>query len=158
MFGAKVIKIADGVLVHCKGRLVRSEAAFKLRDLVTAQAASGLRTIILDVSELEALEGGGLGMVVFLQRWAQDNGVQLKLTQPPDRVWERIKTAPSLARSVFPQTPQQVGGPLSGTVDTIKSILEAISTSPREATLKIRLTVLNLPAVPPHTKTPLQDC
>ena len=96
MFDAKVIKIADGVLVQCKGRLVQSEAAFKFRDLVTAQAASGLRTIVLDLSGLEALAGGGLGMLVFLQRWAQATGVQLKLAQPPDRVWERIKSAPSL--------------------------------------------------------------
>jgi anti-anti-sigma regulatory factor len=96
MFCARVIKIAGGVLVHCKGRLVRSEAAFRLRDLVTAQGASGVRTVVLDLSDLVALEAGGLGMLVFLQRWAQDNGVQLKLAPPPDRVWERIKTAPYL--------------------------------------------------------------
>jgi len=32
---------------------------------------------VLDLSELYALEGGALGILVFLQRWARNHDIQL---------------------------------------------------------------------------------
>jgi anti-anti-sigma regulatory factor len=51
--------IGDLAVVECEGRVVRSEAAFKLREAVTSQRDA--RTIVLDLSEVHAIEGGGLG-------------------------------------------------------------------------------------------------
>ena len=70
-------KIGDLAIVECEGRLVRSESAFTLRNAVMSQNDS--HTVVLDMSQLDALEGGGLGMLVFLQRWAYDNNIRLKL-------------------------------------------------------------------------------
>src|SRR5947199_7131582 len=70
-------KIGDLAIVGCEGRLVRSEAAFTLRNAVMSQKDS--HTVVLDMSQLDALEGGGLGMLSFLQHWAYDNNIRLKL-------------------------------------------------------------------------------
>src|SRR5262249_45826475 len=69
MVSVTVEKLGELAVVECEGRIVRSEAAFALRKSVTSQADA--RVIVLDLSEVNALEGGGLGMLMFLQRWAQ---------------------------------------------------------------------------------------
>ena len=74
---ADIDNIGDLAIVECKGRIVQSEAAFKLRDAVTSQ--SDARTVVLELTEVPAIEGGGLGMLILLQRWARDHGVRFKL-------------------------------------------------------------------------------
>jgi anti-anti-sigma regulatory factor len=76
-------------VVECDGRIVRSEAAFTLRNGVTSQ--SDARVIVLDLSEVDAIEGGGLGMLRFLQQWAQDHSIRLKLFNPRMSVRARLE-------------------------------------------------------------------
>jgi anti-anti-sigma regulatory factor len=83
-------------LVECQGRIVRSEAAFKLRRAVMSLRDS--RLIVLDLSEVAALEGGGLGMIVFLERWAHDKGIPLRVFNPRMAVRARLE----LIRSIQP--------------------------------------------------------
>ena len=80
MLTIDVDNLNDLAVVECKGRIVSSEAVFKLRDVVLAQAAS--RIIALDLSGVEAIGGGGLGMLVFLERWAREHDIQFKLFSP----------------------------------------------------------------------------
>jgi anti-anti-sigma regulatory factor len=82
-------KIGELAVIECEGRVVRSDAAFKLREVVTSQHDA--RIIVLDLSEVRALEGGGLGMLIFLQRWARDHGIRLKLFNPSKFVRERLE-------------------------------------------------------------------
>ena len=89
MFTAQTIEMDDAVIVQCTGRLVRSEAAYRLRDAVHANR--GCRSIVLDLSKVKAVEGGGLGMLAFLQRWAAENGIRTKLLNPSPRVQQRLK-------------------------------------------------------------------
>jgi len=85
----------DGLaIIECQGRIVRSDSAFELRDAVLSQADA--RIILLDLSAVSALEGGGLGMVMFLQRWAYDHGIRLKLFNPIKSVSERLELANSI--------------------------------------------------------------
>ena len=86
-----VEKLGELRLVECDGRIVRSEAAFALRDSVIAQ--SDARVIVLDLSEVNALEGGGLGMLMFLQRWARDHHIHLKLFNPRSAIRARLEHA-----------------------------------------------------------------
>jgi anti-anti-sigma factor len=88
MLDVQVLELGEIAVLHCKGRIVRSEAAYTLRDLVTANRDK--RTIVLDLSEVDSIEGGGLGMLVFLRRWTADNGIELKLFNPSSRVCQRI--------------------------------------------------------------------
>ena len=60
-------KIGDLAVIECEGRVVRSEAAFKLREAVTS--LRNARIIVLDLSEVRAIEGAGLGMLLFRQGW-----------------------------------------------------------------------------------------
>ena len=95
MFNLKVDKIGNVAVVHCKGRIVRSDAAFRLRDAVTAQTYA--RVILLDLSGVEALEGGGLGMLLFLQLWIHSLSIEFEVFAPSAAVrksLERTRTAP----------------------------------------------------------------
>ena len=88
-------KIGDLAVIECEGRVVRSEAAFKLREAVTS--LRNARTIVLDLSEVRAIEGGGLGMLLFLQRWACDHDIQFKLFNPTGSVCDRLELVNSIA-------------------------------------------------------------
>jgi len=90
-----VEKLGELRVVECDGRLVRSEAAFALRDGVTSQ--SDARVIVLDLSEVNAIEGGGLGMLTFLHRWAQDHSIRLKLFNPRISVRARLESNSAVA-------------------------------------------------------------
>ena len=59
MLSVQIENIGDMAVVECEDRVVRSEDAFKLREAVTSQRDA--RTIVLDLSEVHAIEGGGLG-------------------------------------------------------------------------------------------------
>ena len=86
--------IGEMAVIECKGRIVRSEAAFKLREAVTSQR--DVRIIVLDLSEVFAIEGRGLGMLVFLQRWAYDRDIRLKLFNPRQAVRDRLEHSNSM--------------------------------------------------------------
>jgi anti-anti-sigma regulatory factor len=64
-------------------------AAFRLRDAVTHQRNA--RVVLLDLSDVQAVEGGGLGMLVFLQRWTSEHGIQFKVFDPPAFVRQRLE-------------------------------------------------------------------
>jgi anti-anti-sigma regulatory factor len=88
MIAIHVENLGDLAVVECKGRIVRSESVFKLRDVVLAQAHA--RIIALDLSEVEAMGGGGLGMLVFLDQWARNHDIQFKLFSPSRSVVEGL--------------------------------------------------------------------
>ena len=73
---------------------MRSEAAFQLREAVTA--LRNARIIVLDLSEVRAIEGGGLGMLLFLQRWAYDRDIQFKLFNPARSVRDTLALVNSI--------------------------------------------------------------
>jgi anti-anti-sigma regulatory factor len=84
-------RIGDVAVLQCEGRIVRSDAAFKLRDEVTAHPDA--RVIVLDLSEVTSIEGGGLGMLLFLERWALDREIELKVFNPSNSVRHRLEQA-----------------------------------------------------------------
>ena len=91
MMNLSVENIGDLAVVQCEGRIVQSEAAFKLRKAVTLQGDA--RVVVLDLSQVHAVEGGGLGMLLFLQRWAHDHNIRFKLLKS---VRARLDQASSL--------------------------------------------------------------
>jgi anti-anti-sigma regulatory factor len=89
MLTVHVEYVGDTAVIACDGRIVRSEAAFRLRDTVMEQVNA--HTIVLDLTEVYAVEGGGLGMLSILQKWAQDHHIQLKLFNPTYSVQNRLE-------------------------------------------------------------------
>ena len=82
-------RIGDMAIVECKGRIVRRDAALKLREAVTAQ--QDVRIVMLDLTKVTAIEGGGLGMLWFLQRWAEDHDIHFKLYNPTISVRDKLE-------------------------------------------------------------------
>jgi anti-anti-sigma regulatory factor len=95
MLEISVENIGDLAIIECQGRLVQSDAAFKLRAAVTSQLHA--RTLVLELSEVDALEGWGLGMLLYLQRWAQGRDVRLKLFNPSQALLDRLKNTSSMS-------------------------------------------------------------
>ena len=89
MLKVNIERIGDVAVIHCEGRVVQSAAAFRLRDAVIGQKDA--RVILLDLSDVQSLESGGLGMLVFLQRWAGDHDIQFKVFDPPAFVRQRLE-------------------------------------------------------------------
>ena len=84
----KIEQTSDVAVLQCFGRLVRGEALHLLKDAVTS--LSRLRVVVLDLSEVEMLDGGGLGMLVFLHTWTRSSGIQLKLVNPSSLALEML--------------------------------------------------------------------
>ena len=94
MLSVHIENVGDMAVIECEGRIVRSESAFKLREAVNSQRDA--RIIVLDLSEVPAIEGGGLGMLVFLQRWAQGRDIRLKLFNPCQSVQDKLEHVSSM--------------------------------------------------------------
>jgi anti-anti-sigma factor len=89
-------KIGKMVVVECEGSIGNAEAAAALRDTVMAE--DHVSVIVVDLSEVDSVEGAGLAVLGFLQRWAQRNRVRLKLFNPSRNVRNTLKHAGSSFR------------------------------------------------------------
>ena len=76
----KIEQAADVVVLRCAGRLVRGEPLHFLKQAVIRLKQP--RIVVLDLSGIETVDGGGLGMLVSLHRWTGENAIQLKLVNP----------------------------------------------------------------------------
>jgi anti-anti-sigma regulatory factor len=82
-------KVGEMAIIECAGRFVRSGAVFKLRDAVTSQ--TDVRVVVLDLTEMHALGGGGLGVLLLLERWAQEHNIRFRLFNPSGLVRDKLK-------------------------------------------------------------------
>jgi anti-anti-sigma regulatory factor len=94
MLNVYIDNIGEMAVIECAGNIVRSDASLKLRDAVNSQRDA--RIIVLDLSEVSVVEGGGVGMLVFLQRWAQDHHIRLKLFNPRRSVRDQLEHVSSM--------------------------------------------------------------
>jgi len=94
MLVVHIDKIGDLAIVECEGRVVRSEAAFQLHQAITSQRDA--RIIVLDLSEVSTIDGGGLGMLVFLRQWTYERDIRLKLYNPTETVRGRLERTNSI--------------------------------------------------------------
>jgi anti-anti-sigma regulatory factor len=88
MLSIQAESLGDLAVVECKGRIVHSDSVFKLREVVQAQGSA--HVIALDLSEVKAIGGGGLGMLAYLDRWARQHDISLKLFSPSASVLEGL--------------------------------------------------------------------
>ena len=86
MLTIDVEKTGDVAVVRCVGRLVRGEEVRTLRQAVVTQ--NNTRIVVLDLSDVETLDAGGLAALLSLRQWSIGRGVQLKLVNPSHFVRE----------------------------------------------------------------------
>jgi len=89
MLNVTVQHSEDMAILRCVGRIVAGDEASILRKAVLSQANS--RTVVLDLTRVAAIDGGGMGLLVFLQGWARATEVDLKLMNPTSRVRELLE-------------------------------------------------------------------
>jgi anti-anti-sigma factor len=77
----KVECLQDVAVVHCSGRMVRGVALNEFRRRI--EQLEHVRLLILDVSEVDHLDAGGLGALLHLRRWATQRCAKVKLVNPP---------------------------------------------------------------------------
>ncbi len=94
MLAINAEKMNDMAVVECKGRIVKSDSVFKLRDYVQSQAPASV--IAVDLSAVDEIGGGGLGMLAFLQRWAGERGSRFKLFSPSRAVMQGLAQTRSI--------------------------------------------------------------
>jgi len=70
----------DVAVVGCSGRLVRGAKLDEFR--IRLERLENLRVLVLDLSGIEQMDAGGLGVLLMLRRWALQQKVQLKLVNP----------------------------------------------------------------------------
>ena len=71
-------------VVRCVGRIVVGDELFRLRDAVLCELDK--QTIVLDLRAVEAIDAGGLGLLVFLHTFAHAFGTELKVGARSARV------------------------------------------------------------------------
>ena len=80
MLTIDVEKTGDVAVVRCVGRIVRGAGIRTLRDAVLSE--KNVRIVVVDLSDVETLDAGGLTALLSLQQWARNRNVQLKLVNP----------------------------------------------------------------------------
>jgi anti-anti-sigma factor len=71
----------DVAVVRCLGRMVRGAALDQFWHRI--EHLGPVRVLVLDVSEVEQLDAGGLGVLLLARRWAMERSAKLKLVNPP---------------------------------------------------------------------------
>jgi anti-anti-sigma factor len=80
MLTIDVEKTGDVAVVRCEGRIVRGAEVRTLRNAVFAE--KDIRIVVIDLSDVETLDAGGLTALLSLHQWARNRNVQLKLVNP----------------------------------------------------------------------------
>lgn len=91
MLTVTIQEFDDDVILRCTGRIV---GGYETSVLCAALPYFG-RNVILDLSEVEAIDGAGIGVLISLQA----AGIYLKLVNPNGRVLDMLKV--TKADSVF---------------------------------------------------------
>jgi anti-sigma B factor antagonist len=89
MLNIEVEKTQGVALVKCAGRLVRGEEVRALKNAVVSEADT--RMIVLDLSEVSALDANGLTALVTLHHWTVGRGIQLRVVNPSPFVREMLE-------------------------------------------------------------------
>jgi len=80
MLTIDVEKTGDVAVVRCVGRIVRGAGLRTLKNAVLSE--KNVRIVVIDLSDVETLDAGGLTALLSLQQWALNCNVQLKLVNP----------------------------------------------------------------------------
>jgi anti-sigma B factor antagonist len=88
MLSLTIQKLGDVTLFQCAGRITAGDGDI-LR--IAVRTLSRVRTIVIDLAEVSAIDAAGLGMLVSLRTWATATGTELKLMNLTPRVEEVLQ-------------------------------------------------------------------
>lgn len=77
----QIERLQDVAVIRCSGRMVRGAELDEFRRRI--EQLQRLRVLVLDLSDVQQLDAGGLGTLLLVRRWALQNSARLKLVNPP---------------------------------------------------------------------------
>ena len=83
MLSLRIQKLEDATVIRCAGRMFIPYAEV-LRNAVLGQP--GIRTLVLDLADVIAVDAAGLGMLASLRAWAKETSTALKLMNVTPKV------------------------------------------------------------------------
>jgi anti-anti-sigma factor len=104
----------DTLVLRCRGRIVRGEETA----ILCSAARQDGRSIILDLTEVEAIDAAGIGALISLQA----AGIYLKIINPTEQVRETLRI--TKLESIFEISSSQQGSEAS-TSDSAKHAYHA---------------------------------
>ena len=87
MLRVRTERADDLAILKCSGRIVRGQEIVLESAVLEEKHA---HTILLDLTEVESLDAGGLTLLVSLHRWAESNDKHLKIVNPRPFVHEML--------------------------------------------------------------------
>jgi anti-sigma B factor antagonist len=78
----------EATVLRCSGRIVHGDGA---DDLLRAVMSQDKRHLQIDLSKVDTIDAGGLGVLVALEKWANDGNRTIQLTNPSKRVREALE-------------------------------------------------------------------
>jgi len=85
-------RTVDGILaIECNGRIVFGEESAMLRDEVKKAIADGQKRIVLNLSQVNYIDSGGLGTLVALHTTAHNAAGTIKLANLTKRVGDLLQ-------------------------------------------------------------------
>jgi len=82
MLAVNVQNFGDVVVLHCEGRIVAGDTTLQR----TVSSLKDAGTLVLDLANVDAVDAGGLGVLLDLQAWAHSRHIQLKLANATNSV------------------------------------------------------------------------
>ncbi len=76
-------------VLRCSGRLVLGNEITLLQRAVISQSSK--RIVVLDLAGIDAIDGSGVGLLVFLHAWTRANHIEMRLMDPAKRVQEILE-------------------------------------------------------------------
>jgi anti-anti-sigma factor len=86
MLNIRIEQTGEAATLHCEGEIVVGRGLSALRDAVLCELDK--RSIVVDLSRVQRIDAGGLGMLVFLHTCTHGLGSELKLVSPSAQVAE----------------------------------------------------------------------
>jgi Anti-anti-sigma regulatory factor (antagonist of anti-sigma factor) len=81
----------NGSALCVQGQVVKGEGISTLKGAVLSQR--DISVIILDLTMVDMIDAAGLGALLDLREWAQENGVEFRLENPNSRVSNLFRIA-----------------------------------------------------------------
>jgi anti-sigma B factor antagonist len=78
----------EATVLRCSGRIVHGDGADTLLRAVMSQDKRHLQ---IDLSQVDSIDAGGLGVLVALAKWAKNGDRTIQLTNPSKRVREALE-------------------------------------------------------------------
>jgi anti-anti-sigma factor len=75
-------------ILRCSGRIVHGDGA---DELLRAAMSQDKRHLQIDLSGVDSIDAGGLGVLAALEKWAEDGNRTIALVNPSTRVRQALK-------------------------------------------------------------------